>query len=500
MKTITKIVHSALAAFVFACLCFLAHAAGLQPPPDGGYPGANTAEGDNALFNLTSGTYNTAIGSFSLKSNITGNLNTGLGAGVLFANTADENTAIGAGALLSNMTGAGNTADGAFALFSNTIGTGNTATGLQALFSNANGIRNTANGVFALDHNISGSGNTAIGYQALANNTADGNTAIGNDSLVFNTNGSNNTATGAGALLSNISGQYNTAIGFQALYSNTDGHNNAATGRFALHNNASGQENTATGVSALYSNTNGKFNTATGTSALSNNSTSTGNTATGYRALSDNTGSYNAALGYFAGANLTTGNNNIDIGNIGVSAESNTIRIGTQGTQTATYIAGIFGATVTDGAPVIVDINGHLGTVVSSRRFKDEIKPMDKASAVILALKPVTFRYKKERDPKRIPQFGLVAEDVEKTDPDLVIRDRDGKPYTVRYDAVNAMLLNEFLREHNASLEERHRVEKLEATVAGLLATVKEQAAKIQKVSAHIQMDQRATNVALSRP
>ena len=167
------------------------------------------------------------------------------------------------------------------------------------------------------------------------------------------------------------------------------------------------------------------------------------------RSFNNTTGSNNIALGFNAGFNLTTGSNNIDIGNTGVAAgESNTIRIGTEGTQKATFIAGISGVTVAGGVGVIIDTNGHLGTVVSSARFKDEIKPMDKASEAILALQPVTFRYKKELDPDGIPQFGLVAEQVEKVNPDLVARDEQGKPYTVRYEAVNAMLLNEFLKEH----------------------------------------------------
>src|SRR5216110_1165756 len=127
---------------------------------------------------------------------------------------------------------------------------------------------------------------------------------------------------------------------------------------------------------------------------------------------------------------------------------------------------------------VVVNGSGRLGTVASSQRFKDDIKPMDKASEAILALKPVTFHYKKEVDPDGIPQFGLVAEQVEKVDPDLVARDEEGKVYTVRYEAVNAMLLNEFLKEHKAFVEEHRKVDKLEATVAGLVATVKEQAAQ----------------------
>jgi len=166
-------------------------------------------------------------------------------------------------------------------------------------------------------------------------------------------------------------------------------------------------------------------------------------------------------LGFTAGANLSAGSNNIDIGNLGVASESRTIRIGKSGTQIKTFIAGINGATVAGGVGVIVGSNGQLGTVVSSARFKDGIKPMDKASEAILSLQPVTFRYKHELDPNGIPQFGLVAEQVEKVNPDLVARDAQGKPYTVRYEAVNAMLLNEFLKEHK-------KVEKLEGVVASL--------------------------------
>ncbi len=193
-------------------------------------------------------------------------------------------------------------------------------------------------------------------------------------------------------------------------------------------------------------------------------------------------------MGYQAGQNLTTGSNNIDIGNLGKAGESDYIRIGTKGTQTHTLIAGISGATVAGGVGVIIDTNGHLGTVVSSERFKDEVKPMDKASEVILALKPVTFRYKQEIDPEGIPQFGLVAEQVEKVNPALVARDDQGKPYTVRYEAVNAMLLNEFLKEHREVQEQKATIVEFKKEIANLTATVKEQAAQIQKVSAQVEL------------
>jgi len=180
-------------------------------------------------------------------------------------------------------------------------------------------------------------------------------------------------------------------------------------------------------------------------------------------------------LGFQAGQNLTTGDNNIDIGNPGVSGEAGVIRIGTPGTQTATFIAGIRGVPIGGGTEVGVNASGQLGVRASSARYKDAIKPMDKASEAILALKPVTFRYKKEIDPNRTPEFGLVAEDVEKVNPNLVACDDEGEPYTVRYEAVNAMLLNEFLKEHR-------KVEQLEKKVATL-------AAGLQKVSAQIEVN-----------
>ena len=289
-----------------------------------------------------------------------------------------------------------------------------------------------------------------------------------------------------------------------ALNQNTTGVANTATGFNALSRNTTGELNTATGQAALRNNTTGISNTATGSSALRVNTTGNDNTAIGHRALDNNpTGSSNIALGFFAGTNLTTGDNNIDIGNRGVAAdESNTIRIGTQGTQTKTFIAGISGAVVM-GPAVHVSSSGQLGAQASSRRFKDDIKPMDKASEAILALEPVSFRYKREIDPDRTPQFGLVAEQVEKVDPALVARDADGKPYTVRYEAVNAMLLNEFLKEHRKVQEQGATIAELKSIVAkqevinaqqqrevkALAATLREQASQIQKVSAQLELE-----------
>ena len=427
MKTTTSLLQNpigpspALRAFILIALALAWFALSpnvraVTPAPDGGYLNNNTAEGTNALNSLTTGFQNTAIGFQALFKNTDGS----------------HNTATGFEALASNISGVGNTANGFGALTSNTTingvsGNDNTATGWEALLKNTIGIENTANGSSALESNTTGSYNTATGYAALiGNTTGSDNTANGLEALFFNTTGSNNTADGIGA-----------------LEDNTNGSNNAASGAFALQSNTTGHDNTAEGFQALGRNT---------------------------------TGLSNIAVGSKAGGNLTTGSNNIDIGNSGVAGEAKKIRIGTVGTQTATFIAGIRGVTVAGGVGVIVGTNGQLGTPTSSERFKEAIKPMDKASEAILALKPVTFHYKDELDPEGIPQFGLVAEQVEKVNPDLVARDEKGQVYTVRYEAVNAMLLNEFLKEHST-------VQELKKEVAALTATVKEQAAQIQKVS-----------------
>jgi Chaperone of endosialidase len=351
---------------------------------------------------------------------------------------------------------------------------------------------NTAEGDFALYHLTSGGLNTAIGYQALyENDIGSYNTAIGEDALYANTTGNNNTSCGFDALLSN-NGDNNTASGFEALFTNNTGFNNTASGYQALLDNTGGFNNSANGVSALLSNTTGFANTADGFTALQNNTTGNSNTAAGDGALASNTtGSRNIAVGISAGINLTTGSNNIDIGAPGVAAEANTIRIGKSGTQKKTFIAGIRGVTVASGVGVVVGSTGQLGTVVSSARFKEAIKPMDKASEAILALKPVTFRYKHELDPDSIPQFGLVAEDVEKVNPDLVARDAEGKPYTVRYEAVNAMLLNEFLKEHRKNEEQ-------EATIARLQKQVDALTAGLQKMSAQLELSKAAPQTVLN--
>jgi Chaperone of endosialidase len=394
------------------CFWPLPRAQAVSPAPDGGYPGFNTAQGQNALFSLdtSTGFANTAVGSFSLKSIVGNSFNTAVGVGALLLNIAGNNTAVGGAALLLN---AG--------------GTNNTAVGAAALLNNTEGDRNTA-----------------IGFDALSGNT----TINGN------------------------SGVDNTAVGSQALTTNTTGDNNTAIGSQALSSNTVGRENTAIGAFALFNNTN-QFNTAIGANALVDNTTGFNNTGVGDSALDSSTGDGNTALGAFAGVQVTTANNVICIGHPGQDV-SNSCFIGNirdVQTQNADAIA------------VVIDSAGQLGTASSSRRFKKEIKPMEKASEAILALKPVTFHYKNAK--KGSPQFGLIAEEVAEVNPDLVVRDKNGQVYTVRYDAVNAMLLNEFLKEH--------------ATVQQLKKEIAVLKAGLQKVSAEIETNRPEPRVASNR-
>jgi uncharacterized coiled-coil protein SlyX len=382
-----------------------------------------------------------------------------------------NNTAEGTNALNSLTTGGNNTATGFFALQADTTGNANTATGFEALFNNTMGKFNTANGANAL----------------LSNTTGNNNTAEGTNALLFNTTGGDNTANGFEALFSNTTGTDNTANGSGALFNNTTGGENMANGSGALFSNTSGIQNTADGVDALETNVIGNYNTANGFAALALNFTGNNNTAIGARALNSNTnGSNNIALGESAGLSLTTGDYNIDIGTDGVAGESNTIRIGDDNHQGATFIGGIYGRSVS-GLAVAIDATDHLGTVSSSRRFKRDIRPMNKASEALLALKPVTFHYKKEIDAAGTSQFGLVAEEVEKVNPDLVVRDKEGKPYSVRYEAVNAMLLNEFLKEHRKVEEQQATIVELKAADTKHETIIAKQQKQIETLTANLQ-------------
>ena len=468
MNLLIQLKRSAAFFIPLACFALLPDTNAVSPSPDGGYPRNNTAEGDNALFNLTEDNFdNTAVGYYALA-----------GFGVPVLGVGFYNTAVGSAALM-NTYGNANTATGAYALYSNQGGGGNTANGFDALLLNTIGFYNTATGVDGLSRNTSG-----------GNNTADGC-----GTLMYNTTGSFNTATGYGALSSNTSGRNNTATGVRALGGNsgvgTSGNFNTAIGVDALSKNTTAGHNTATGYQALSSNTTGIQNTASGSGALLRNTTGNGNVAEGTGALQSNTGSFNVAIGYNAGVNLTTGSNNIDIGAVGVVGESNTLRIGSVH-QTATFVVGIRGISTgnADAVPVLIDSAGQLGTASSSRRFKHEIKAMDKTSEAIFALKPVTFQYKS--DETATPQFGLIAEDVAAVNPDLVVCDENGEIYTVRYDAVNAMLLNEFLKEHHKNEEQEATIAQLKSGIEALTATVKEQASQIQKVNAELQLQKAA--------
>jgi len=291
----------------------------------------------------------------------------------------------------------------------------------------------------------------AIGLTALANTTGDNNVGVGVNVLNANTTASNNTAIGYGALTTNTTGSANTASGTYALVSNITGYNDTADGTYALFKNTTGYSNAAIGYFALAHNTTGANNVAIGDSAL----------------VANTTGSNNTVLGGLAGGNLTTGSNNIDIGNQGVAAEGNTIRIGNR--QTATYIAGIFGAPVT-GSPVYVSSNGQLGVVVSSERFKTAIAPMGSNAAKLQLLRPVTFRLKSDGTGMR--QYGLIAEEVAKVYPELVIRDEKGRIDGVRYDELTPILLNEVLRQAGEIRELKELVLQMQA---GLKAQTKEE-------------------------
>ena len=340
---------------------------------------------------------------------------------------------------------------------------GNTAEGQSALLSLTIGGFNTAVGYLSLRSNTNTSFNTAVGAGTLLASTAHENTAVGAGALLSTSTGSQNTANGALALFDNTTGFANTANGLGALLSNNTGNNNTAVGGVALSNNINGGDNTAIGLRALGSNIDGSFNTAVGGGALTNNTT----------------GNSNTALGVGAGSGVITADNVIAIGAQGANVDS------------SCFIGNIRGVTTanTNAIPVVIDSAHQLGTMSSSRRFKNEIQPMDKASEAILALRPVTFHYKSDKG--GTPQFGLVAEQVAEVNPDLVVRDDEGEIYTVRYDAVNAMLLNEFLKTHR-------KMEAQEAMIARQQKQIETLTAGLQKVSAQLELSKLPPHTALN--
>jgi hypothetical protein len=413
----------------------------------------------------------------------------------------------------------GNTAVGDNALDSLTTGINNTAVGKDALTSNAGGAYNTAVGSGALANNTTGTFNMAIGTEALNLNNGNFNLAIGFRVAYLNTSGRHLTGIGAAAMRNNTTGEFNTAIGADALRENTTTGLNVAVGDAAL---------------AVYNGagTDGA-NTAVGSLALSALTSDIENVAVGRRALEFLTsGGNNVSVGWRSGDGLTTGSGNTFLGNrAGAVAPStgqynNTILLGIAGDSNAidpngrAYIGHVRDVTpgngILDSEYVIIDADGNLGStpnlLPSARRFKKDIKPMDhKISEAVLALKPVTFHYKNQgtKDHTKAqdrPQFGLIAEDVAEVDPDLVTRDKDGEIYTVRYDAVNVMLLNEFLKEHKKVEEQQVSIADLKSTVAlqqkemqVLTAQLKEQAAQIQKVSAQLETSKPAPKVVANK-
>lgn len=302
-----------------------------------------------------------------------------------------------------------------------------------------------------------------------------GNTGLGADALQDNTTGSNNTASGAEALHNNTSGTGNTAIGALTLAANTTGSNNTATGVNALFQ-TTGNFNTATGALALNENFTGNANTATGFQALGNNITGGNNTANGVNALENSTGNNNVAVGASAGGNATSGSDNIYLGTsvLGNAADTNTMYLGKEGTQTKTFIAGIRGITtgLADAIPVMIDSAGQLGTVSSSRQFKEDIHDMAGASRRIFRLRPVTFRYQQAYgDGSKPIQYGLVAEEVAEVFPELAVRNASGGVDTVHYEKLNVLLLNE-LQKQNIEIErQRERIEILEKRINELLGS-----------------------------
>jgi len=344
----------------------------------------------------------------------------------------------------------------------------------------------TAEGCNALNFLTTGVANTGLGWRSLfLDSTGSFNTGVGAGTLVLNTADSN-TAVGAAALLLNTTGTENTAVGSQALLANTEGHGNTAIGASALSANTTDGFNTATGADALLHNTSG-LNTANGADALFSNTQGNTNTAIGYHALFANTtGVGNLALGGNAGDAQTTGNYNVYIGDVaGVAGESS-----------HTYIRNINFTSVSGGGTDTVTVNlttGLLGHLTSSRRYKEEIKPMDKASEALYRLKPVTYRYKKEIDPTQSPAFGLIAEEVAQVNHELVACNAEGQPESVHYEMVNAMLLNEFLKEHKKVEEQGEIIAKQQKQIEALTAG-------LQRVSDQIEMRSPARRVVAENP
>jgi hypothetical protein len=346
---------------------------------------------------------------------------------------------------------------------------GNTAMGTQALLNNTTGEQNTAAGGYSINLNTTGFNNTALGFLTLANNTTgNNNTAIGDGAMLYNINGSFNTATGSFALDGDsrigTAGMYNTADGFETLTGNS-GANNTAAGALALNHNQAGSNNAACGAFSLYSNESGNLNAALGDNALYFNRVGNRNAGVGHSALKNATGDNNVGVGANAGFNLTTGSNNVAIANQGVAGESGIIRVGTPGAQTATYIAGISNSKIT-GSAVYITPSGQLGTLASSERYKTAIADMGTGSGKLQQLRPVTFHLRND-SPGDI-QYGLIAEEVVKVYPELVIRDGSGEIEGIRYEELAPMLLNEVQQQRRKMDAQERRLRQLQRQLSAL--------------------------------
>jgi hypothetical protein len=324
-----------------------------------------------------------------------------------------------------------------------------------------------AEGSLLFLHNV-GTKNTALGLSALSSSSGGSNTALGFDALASNTSGNNNTAMGVNALLSNTDGIKNTAVGVDALSSNTTGGGaNTAVGFQTMTGNTTGEFNTALGIDALSSNIDGGDNTALGADALTSSSHGGGNTAVGVLALAaNNNGFDNIALGRNAGFNAAASSDSIFIGNQGSSGDTATLKIGTQGTQTTAFMAGISGVNIGNSVAVVVNGNGQLGVVASSRRYKQDIQPMGDASATLMKLRPVTFRYKKAyANGDTSIQYGLIAEEVAEAFPHLAVFNKGGQPETVKYHLLPALLLNEYQRQQKTIAAQAAQAERQQKTI-----------------------------------
>jgi hypothetical protein len=412
----------------------------------------------------------------------TGPSNTFVGVGAGPATTGGDNTAFGHSAMFYNITGTKNAAFGSFALYYHEYGEGNSAFGAGALRYNSRsfvsgfgvgvlaynrGNGNSAFGAYAANANTLGFGNAAFGHNALRSNTIGrNNAAFGTDALRYAIT-ADSSAFGANALRDNTSGADNSAFGSQALRANTTGVLNSALGTNALRFNTVGSLNTAVGSASLAQNTTGSYGTAIGLNVLGANTTGSYNAAVGSRALESNTtGGNNLAFGWRAGRYQTTGNDNIYLANPGVAAETGQIKIGTVGTHTATTVAGIHGATSSGGIAVLVNASGVLGTTTSSARFKEDVRDMSEASDLLMRLHPVTFRYREDAvgaEESKTTQYGLLAEEVAEVAPELVAPDLEGKPYSVKYHVLPALLLAQNQAQERTIEELRARVAALEA-------------------------------------